>query len=118
MRREFPSKIKLARWDHAKGCCESCGVTIRGGNGPHYDHVIPDALGGAPTFDNCRCLCRTCHGLKTSDHDVPMIAKGKRIKARHVNAKDKRRGFRGWRKFDGTAVYKERLIKAAALEPL
>lgn len=107
MRQEFPSKVRLARWEHAAGLCEDCGVKIRAGNGPHYDHSTPDVVGGPPTFDNCRVLCRTCHGVKTSTVDIPAIARTKRIRNKHINASDKKRGgFRGHRKFNGDVVWK------------
>jgi 5-methylcytosine-specific restriction endonuclease McrA len=44
----------------------------------HYDHVIPDALGGEPTLENCQVLCKSCHSTKTSKEDVPRIAKAER----------------------------------------
>jgi len=94
MRREFPAKVKVVAFKRAEGCCESCGVKIRPGNGPHYDHRVPDAVGGEPTADNCQVLCRSCHGVKTYTQDVPAIAKTKRIRKRHINAEDKRGGFR------------------------
>jgi hypothetical protein len=38
---------------------------------------------------------------------VPEIAKSKRIRGKHINATGERRGgFRGWRKFDGSIVYR------------
>ncbi|PWE26689.1 endonuclease [Pararhodobacter marinus] len=88
-RSEFPGKIRAAAFERAKGCCEECGVSIRPGNGPEYDHRIPDALGGEPTLDNCAVLCRSCHGAKTAKEDVPRIAKAKRVQRGHINAKPK-----------------------------
>lgn len=84
MRREFPAKVKLAAWDAAGGHCQECLARIIGR--PEYDHVLPDALGGEPTLDNCRVLCSKCHRLKTSGEDVPRIAKTKRTKRKAVNA--------------------------------
>jgi len=101
VRREFPSKVRIEAFGRAGGKCESCGVVIRPGNGPHYDHRVPDAVGGEPTLDNCAVLCKACHSVKTSTEDVPAIAKTKRIRNRHINAANKRSGFRGWRKFNG-----------------
>ena len=94
MRQEFPTKVKLAAFEACGGRCYHCDIKIRSGNGPHYDHRVPDALGGKPTAENVQVLCKTCHRLKTSSEDVPRIAKAKRVKAGHLNAKDKRRGFR------------------------
>ena len=102
-RREFPAKIKVAAFTRAKGRCECCTVEIRPGNGPEYDHRIPDALGGEPTLDNCEVLCRSCHGAKTATRDIPQIAKAKRVEAKHIGARPKAR--MPYRRFDGTAVY-------------
>ena len=90
MRSEFPKRVRLAAWERAQGHCETCGVKIRLGLGPHYDHVIPDAVGGEPTLENCAVLCRTCHGVKTAQRDVPAIAKTKRVRDKAVGAKEKR----------------------------
>lgn len=38
--------------------------------------------------------------------DTRDVAKGKRMRKSHFGVKDKRGGFRGWRKFDGTIVWK------------
>lgn len=104
-RKEFPAKVKIAAFERAKGRCENCGVLIR--YGAHYDHRIPDAIGGAPTLDNCQVLCRNCHGAKTAKEDVPTIAKAKRVRNKHINATDKRRGyFRGWRRMNGEIVWR------------
>ncbi len=92
MRREFPAKIKAAAFERCGGHCEQCTAPIR--YGAQYDHRVPDALGGEPTLTNCRVLCKTCHGLKTTQEDVPRIAKVKRVRGKHINANDKRGGFR------------------------
>ncbi len=104
MRREFPKLVKLDRWQHARGCCESCGVKIRAGLGPHYDHDLPDYLGGEPTFSNCRCLCKTCHSAKTSNEDRPMIDKSRAVFEKRIGVRGSGRGFRGWRKMNGDPV--------------
>jgi len=105
MRREFPAKIRMAAYDRAEGNCEHCGIHIR--HSAHYDHRIPDALGGEPTIENCQLLCKACHALKTCAEDVPTIAKSKRVRQKHILDKwSKPRGFRGWRRFDGTPVWR------------
>lgn len=77
-RNEFPAQVKIERYNYAKGRCEICGKLIV--SVAHYDHYpIPAALGGPGTFNNCRCLCRLCHERVTREHDVPAIAKSKRI---------------------------------------
>lgn len=115
-RREFPAKVKAAAFERANGCCENskCGVRLSVGKF-HYDHVIPDALGGEPTLENCAVLCHPCHLVKTAGEDVPRIAKTKRIRNNHIGAKVPSRnplpGSRasGWkRRMDGTVVRREK----------
>jgi 5-methylcytosine-specific restriction protein A len=77
-RREFPAKVRLAAFQRADGHCEDCRVRLSPGRFA-YDHIVPDALGGEPTLDNCMVLCRACHGAKTAKADVPRIAKAKRV---------------------------------------
>lgn len=84
-RREFSSKTKVAAFKRDKGRCQECSKDLRPGD-VFYDHIIADATGGEPTLDNCQCLCRTCHDLKTALHDVPAAAKVKRQAAKSINA--------------------------------
>lgn len=77
MRTEFSAKIKAAAALRADGNCEGCGRRLLTGDF-HYDHTIPDGIGGEATLDNCAVLCKSCHSLKTTVEDVPRIAKAKR----------------------------------------
>lgn len=106
MRREFPARVKVEAFKRAKGQCESCTRHLRPGD-IRYDHRNPDGMTGEPTLENCQVLCRSCHDLKTFTRDIPAIAKAKRKEAYHLGAKPKGRGFRGWRKFDGTIVRRD-----------
>ena len=91
-RSEFTTKTKVMAFERCNGKCENCTAKIR--FGAEYDHIVPAALGGSNDLNNAKVLCKTCHKFKTSSEDVPRIAKAKRVKAGHLNAKDKRRGFR------------------------
>jgi 5-methylcytosine-specific restriction enzyme A len=112
VRREFSKQVKRAAFERAGGYCEGkpygqrCGAKLHVGKF-HYDHDIPDALGGEPVIENCVCLCVACHKDKTGKQDIPAIAKTKRIQDRHRGIK-KPRTIRAWRKFNGEAVYAER----------
>lgn len=88
MRREFPKKVQAQAFLRAHGQCEgrNCGAWLTIGK-YHFDHDIPDALGGEPTLENCVVLCIACHRDKTSKRDVPAIAKTKRIRDRHLGIK-------------------------------
>jgi len=108
MRRNFPDKVKVAAFQRADGRCEGCTAKLFVGK-IHYDHRIPDAMGGEPTLANCDVLCTACHGVKTQRVDVPAIAKVKRVRLRHLGIR-KASGFPGGkdskfkRKMDGSVV--------------
>ena len=108
MRHEFSKQVKRDAFERAKGYCEGhpdgqpCGVKLTLGKF-HYDHEIPDWLGGEPTFENCTVLCIACHKTKTTKQDVPAIAKAKRIIDRQKGI-IKPRTMTRWRKFNGQVV--------------
>ncbi|GLK78017.1 hypothetical protein GCM10008171_32710 [Methylopila jiangsuensis] len=83
-RREFSRKVRAAAFLRAGGCCESCRAKLKVGEG-EVDHVLPDQLGGEPTLDNARVLCRACHRAKTAE-DVRRIRKGDRQRDKHTGA--------------------------------
>ncbi len=85
-RQEFPKRVKLQAWERANGKCEGCGALLRPGSFD-YDHTLPDTMGGEPTLDNCKVLCRGCHDQKTFKSDIPIIAKSNRVLARHAGIK-------------------------------
>ncbi|HZP77557.1 MAG TPA: HNH endonuclease signature motif containing protein [Pseudolabrys sp.] len=106
MRRDFPAKVKAAAALRAGGHCEACTRKLMTGD-YHYDHDTPDAMGGEPTLENCKVLCRSCHSVKTLRQDVPRIAKAKRRERNRLGIK-KPRTITRWRRFNGDAVYAER----------
>jgi 5-methylcytosine-specific restriction protein A len=85
MRREFSKKVMGQAALRANGQCEKCSARLLSG-GFHFDHVIPDALGGEPTLANCQVLCKACHQGKTSKEDVPRIAKTERMRLKFTGA--------------------------------
>lgn len=95
-RSEFPGKVKAAAALRANGRCELCTARLASG-GYHYDHIVPDGLGGPPTLENCQVLCKACHGAKTAKKDVPAVAKMKRQRAAAVGAKTSSRPMDGSR---------------------
>ena len=86
MRREFPTKIRVAAFQRANGLCEKCGARLTPGKFA-YDHILPDWLGGEPTLENAQVLCDPCHSEKTHGQDRPRINKTQRQHARHIEAK-------------------------------
>jgi 5-methylcytosine-specific restriction protein A len=93
-RREFSKLVKRDAFLRADGKCEgaNCGAKLTKGKFA-YDHDIADGLGGEPTLDNCVVLCSACHGVKTAKHDIPLIAKIKRIQDREKGIRKPSRGF-------------------------
>jgi 5-methylcytosine-specific restriction enzyme A len=86
-RKEFSKKVKLAAWQRSGGICEcGCGVKIITGDGPEYDHVTEDTIGGEPTLENCMVMRKRCHDAKTRTRrpEIDKTRRGfeKRIKAR------------------------------------
>jgi len=106
MRREFTNYVKAQAALRANGRCEQCTARLMTG-GYHYDHRVPDAMGGDASEDNCQVLCKACHDLKTRKTDVPQIAKAKRRQNKHHGIR-KPRSIRAWRRFGGEIVYASR----------
>ncbi len=89
------------------GTCDSCGVKIRSGCRWDVDHVRSLENGGSNDLDNLQLLCQNCHGAKTpQDRKQAATTRRKYTKAVVPNKHKTRGGFRGWRKFDGTIVWK------------
>ena len=113
-RREFSARTKRQAWERANGFCEGlrptehfavferCNAPIDLG-GFHYDHIDPDWFSKDNELDNCQLLCTRCHKLKTQ-RDIKSIAKSKRIINKRAKIKSSKRGFRAWRRFDGSIV--------------
>jgi 5-methylcytosine-specific restriction endonuclease McrA len=74
---EFSKGVRAKAAERSKGLCETCGVRLPVG-GYHFDHDVPDGLGGEPTLENCRVLCLPCHKAKTIKHDNPRMQKADR----------------------------------------
>lgn len=87
-RNEFTKETQRRAFDRCRGRCESarvpsladigCNRELRTGD-INYDHISADAISGDNSLDNCAVLCKSCHGIKTREHDVPAIAQDKRV---------------------------------------
>jgi len=101
MRTEFTKQTKRDAFERCEGLCEGirpdgerCSANL-GKKLHHFDHIIPDAIGGDNSLQNCQVLCKPCHDDKTRKIDVPIIAKAKRNY-------DKDRGIRKPSRFPGS----------------
>src|SRR3546814_13527276 len=72
--------IELGPWWGEDGIDDAIGDV--------HMHVRCDPfLGGAPTLENCQCICKACDAVKTNGGDLPQIAKAKRQQANHLGAR-------------------------------
>lgn len=90
-RHNFTKATRKAAYLRSGGLCEArgsvyglkpetrCSVPL---NGKYdVDHwPIPATDEGSDTLSNAVCCCKQCHRWKTSHYDVPMQAKGRRIR--------------------------------------
>lgn len=83
-RQEFTRKIKAQAFQRANGRCEICTARLVPGKF-RYDHILPDALGGQPTLENCKVQCIACDAPKTAN-DIRSIRKADRVRDRHTGA--------------------------------
>src|SRR5215831_13540039 len=112
-RHEFPATVKAQAYERCKSKdgrarCEDCGRKLLHSGDYHYDHDIPDYLGGSNNLANCKVRCKSCHIGKTSQIDQPAIAKSRRLRRRHVGIKRKKNLFPHWRRFEGRREWAKR----------
>lgn len=109
--RPKPTKAeKVAAWNRENGICWWCGKPVAfSGPDVEYDHKLPRELSADDSVANLYPMhARRCHQRKTLDEDRPRITEAHR-QERLTRVKERSpRGFQGWRKFDGTLVYRDR----------
>jgi 5-methylcytosine-specific restriction protein A len=103
-----PSLSKTAKariWTAGNGLCALCGKPVPpDGPGVQFDHDTARELGGSDDESNLRAVHTRCHAAKTAGEDIPRIAKARRQEKLTKAKVQKRGGFSGWRRFDGTIV--------------
>lgn len=84
-----PARRARVLADNGNVCAhEGCEITDR----LEIDHIVALELGGADDFPNLVPLCRDHHKEKTR-HDVWMIAKARRIRAREDGTRRERKAI-------------------------
>ncbi|ANW00661.1 HNH endonuclease [Bradyrhizobium icense] len=76
MRLEFSKRTMREARERAEGLCEGllsngerCNANLA--HKPcHFDHIIPAAIGGDNSLQNCAFLCVPCHLEKTTKRDI------------------------------------------------
>lgn len=105
----IPPKVKIRLFEATKGRCQNCGVQIRPGNGPQYDHRKALINGGENRENNLQVLCLNCHSAKTKG-DVAEKSAVAQKKGKHIGAKKPKRpwgnGLR--RKMNGQVVPRDK----------
>jgi 5-methylcytosine-specific restriction protein A len=101
---KIPDRVRVRIKSRANDCCEICGNRVRYGG--EVDHVVALVNGGTHSEGNLQFLCKNCHGHK-SRADVALKSRTHKTQVRMANLATRRRpGFKGWRKFDGTLVWR------------
>lgn len=112
--REFTGKVRKSALARSNYRCEwvddtgRCEIALVAG-GVEYDHVLPMALGGESTLENCQALCSIHHKLKTSVGDIPRIRKADRQGAVAFGTKTRRGPPMRGRKFEAVPKSQKRL---------
>lgn len=90
-RYEFNKPTKREALKRSEGRCEALGEVygLKAGercnaplsHGVEFDHYPSPATDkGSDTLENCVAACKSCHSFKTRSYDIPMQAKGKRVR--------------------------------------
>lgn len=100
-----PPSVRLRIYEREGGRCHLSGRKIRPGEKWELDHIVPLWDGGENVESNLAPVLVESHKRKTAE-DKRKKAKSDRVKMRSLGIrKRKGRGFRGWRRFNGEAVY-------------
>jgi 5-methylcytosine-specific restriction protein A len=81
-RPHMSQKRRAAIFSAHNGVCYLCGGKIQAGEGWDAEHVIAWEISSDDSDDNLRPAHRRCHAPKTAK-DAAVIAKLKRMKAKH-----------------------------------
>ena len=86
-RRRISTRDRAKLFAAHNGICHLCGLRIQPGEAWEVSHPIPLAAGGADDETNWAPAHKKCHAHQTSEIDAPLIAKVRRVQARHIGAK-------------------------------
>jgi 5-methylcytosine-specific restriction enzyme A len=86
-RKRLSTRERVQCFEDGHGECHLCFRKIFPGEVWEVSHPIPLAAGGTDTRENRRPAHKKCHARQTAELDIPLIAKTKRIRARHIGAR-------------------------------
>jgi 5-methylcytosine-specific restriction protein A len=108
------AKMRVDIFLRHDGICHICKMKVIPGEEWDVSHEIALEAGGRDDDSNWLVAHRKCHRVHTATIDIPLIAKVKRIRARHLGAKKSRtpmplgRNSKWKRKMDGTIVRRDK----------
>ena len=93
-RKSISPKERLRLFTLHGGVCHLCGGKVHQGEAWEISHEIPLELGGSDEDDNNKLVAhKKCHRVRTSERDIPMIAKAHRLERKHLGIKTNKRPF-------------------------
>jgi 5-methylcytosine-specific restriction endonuclease McrA len=106
-RRRSMTALRRARiFDAHEGVCHICGLKIAVGDAWDAEHIIALEISGDDSDENLAPAHKDCHRTKTAD-DAGLIAKARRVHAKHIGAYRPKRRL-GGKRFDGTPIFPRR----------
>jgi 5-methylcytosine-specific restriction enzyme A len=102
-----PDRVRVRVFDRAGGRCHRCNRKIGPSDKWTLEHVHALINGGENRERNLDVTCDWCLPAKNAE-DVADKSKVYQVRKKHIGVnKPKRGGFRGWRKMNGTVVWRE-----------
>lgn len=105
-RRTLTGRKRAEFFSSRNGQCANCGRKIRAGENWAIDHTVALVNQGTNDDSNLQLLCQVCHGAKTPKDVKEAATNRRKYTTNIVPNKHKRSGFSGWRKMNGTIVWK------------
>lgn len=104
---KVPPHVRARIFQRCGGRCHISGRQIRAGEPWDLDHIKALEDGGEHRESNLAPALKDKHIEKTAAENRQRATERRKFQ-KHHGVKASCQGFRGWRKFDGTIVWKDR----------